>query len=526
MAAIYSRSTRNSINDILVFCSFAILLTSLAFLEFGPLLHAGLTLVDDHEYFLLLGPTQHLGLFEIPQRLLDLTELGKWGEYARFRPFYFLERGVESTLFGLDPYPRFFLRILIVACFSTTIAGISWFSLRNVQTKLWHSICRYISSLIFGIACLYLSSWTDIVFHLGPSEIWVALGLILYLIGMVILWVSPANKFAWPLTLSGYLVSILSKENTFVLLLPVIFLAFIDFTEKKRRAQAITAVVLAIAGTLWVELGIFIAMQSNGADVYGQTRTLSTFGEKVISEPYIYVTILMFTTSLAMEIRASQIGKLKGSESISRYLLLREFPASGLSAFALVVVLSEGYVYQHSSEKRYLLLTQLVILIAIIATLSAAKTLLVARETFFSVVTIVISVVTLSILGNARLLPWSPSSLRTQAEAAATNSQKVSQEIKRLMESIQSHPGLPVVIEMYPPRVEHAFAVSRITWFASGEKTYLANSMPLLQTGAKDLLFNDETYQSHMSPNGAICVQIGDISNDDVNCIDAIKFDY
>lgn len=490
-----------------------------SFWFYGPMLNGKLTLVDDHEYFLLLGPEQTLPIQDLFTKLLQQTEVGRWGESMRFRPFYFFARALESSLWGLEPSPRFLIRILIAASLCSTFAYLVWDKLRELSDHFLSRLTSFVIALAFGILSLEASSWTDILLRLGPSEIYLALGLIPLIFGIRMVWRKFSSSIGWVLLFSGYLVSILSKENAFALLGIVLFVVTMNFKRSSSKIFIIIGSLFSLLVTAWVEIGIFIAMSQNGGDVYGQSRSLTSFLSKLIHEPYFYFSGLGLLIAFGMEFFSrSTTGIATKKNFIDR------FKFTFIASAGLWVILTEAYIYQHSTDERYLFLSQMTMFTTLISLVYLATNTewLVGSKKILTAV-LITGFVSFSILSWGKIF-GGETSLRNTSTAAASASGQVTRHINQLITEIEKNPNSPVVLFSGTPMLEHSFAISRIVWFASGEFLFLSQPFPELQTGNSELLFNTTTYSPDPTKS-PICVGLaGAIPNSTYNCKVLISF--
>lgn len=261
-----------------------ILLFSIVFSLFllGGNLKARWSILDDHEIVGMLGSDQKILLWEIPKNIFQ-TEVSHWGESVRYRPSYYFLRVTESFLWGGNPQLWYEVRILFLAIF--------FFVLIKLITK-------EISLLVgfaFAIFVMTFSYWSDIWIKLGPSEIYSVLGVSIYtysfykIVKANSIKVSPI--IAWVGICVGGLIATGSKENFVIFALPSLFLV-VDYLIKKEINLKFVFPILHVLYSIFIAVGIFIAIKKTGHDVYmneitfgnrwsllvsGFTKTISDF---------------------------------------------------------------------------------------------------------------------------------------------------------------------------------------------------------------------------------------------------------
>lgn len=487
---------------------------------YGASLASSIVLIDDHEYFLLLGPTQSLPIAEIIQRLSQLTELGSWGESMRFRPAYFLGRAFESSVFGLDPLPRYVFRVATLIALSLSLGMLMWNELGKRKYQPLSFAFIGVSATAISLLLILQSSWLGIIPRLGPSEILVALGLVPYLLGAYLVWNHQHPKFSWILLGVGYNLIILSKENTFSLLVPVLFLAVRQVFSSKHRWLPTVVSFISIATTIWVVLGITLAMQqNNGTDVYGVGRTFSGFIQKLLEQPFFVFVLAIFLISFFIEFARYQ------KESSTGFGLINAFPLVLTNTALLLVIIVDVFVYQSSNELRYLLLSQISSLISLMTLIVGVLSLRNVSLGLRYLLTISMILVFLVVMFISNRSVMNPLSIMSQVQSSVFSTNQIHSEITQLSEEIARNPDAPVVLYMEGPLLEPAFAISRITWFESGKLLYLGQPYPELQTGNSELLFEPETFDPKKS-SPPICVLLGTYTSPLPDCRAQVQFSW
>ena len=491
------------------------------FYLYGPAVNGKLVLIDDHEYFLLLGPTQELPIIEIVPRLLSLTELGHWGESMRFRPFYFIERALESSLWGIEPLPRFVLRIFLGSSLAACFAFLTWSELRNISIRMPQRVLVFFLSFFIGFLTLMISSWSDIILRLGPSEIFVAFALVPFILGVRRVWKNSSASAGWLWLFCGYAIAILSKENTFSLLPIIWIIAAISFKSSRVKFLILAGILFVTGLTIWIELGIYIAMAQNGGDVYGQQRNISDFLTKLFQEPYIYLAVIALVVAFVSEVK--NLHKLNSSRVESHLAAARPFARFKFTlavSASIWVLIFDTFIYQAAAEPRYLFLSQISLVVIFITSIIALITFNETRQTLSLVLALLLTFLAIGISNKGSSI----SRIQDLSTRASTNSQEVNSHIQELLEATKEFPNSRVVLYLNSPLLEHSFAISRIVWFATGNYVYFGKPYPELQTGSQGLLFETKIFITSENQN-PICVFFGKtLDTESTNCETEIIF--
>lgn len=301
----------------------------LGFLTYSPMLQGRLGLIDDHEFlrFLQAGGQD---LTQLPA-MLATTELANYGDTARFRPVYYLLRAIETVIHGTDGFQWYLWRISLFAIFVFGATALVILLARKMGLSI------YLASglaLIFGLTLLAQRSWTDIVMRLGPSELYLALGMLTMGYGI---WVSlTTRKHALGMTLLtfGFIVSAGSKENALSLVwVTSIFLLLFGLKERKWVHMGL-ALLANLTFAIFVGLGFLPSILSSGTDVYGSQRSVAGWLGALVAIPQFWIT-LAATALLILVVWKTRPGK----RALLELLLL---------ASPLVLVVSDAFFYQYS----------------------------------------------------------------------------------------------------------------------------------------------------------------------------------
>jgi hypothetical protein len=245
---------------------FNVVLTIRAFRDshrigFGP--------VDDHEIIRFLGPDRDLNFLEIFKTLFTQTEVGEWGTSGRYRPTYYTIRLFETFVFGPREYLWFYFRMFLVATSSVLLALVLFEICRNLSLSI-----RITLSISFSLLMLSLSSWPDIVMRLGPSEIFLVVGLAAFLYLSTLSLLGPTGPRMWSLTLIIAMLTIGTKENAAILLVMILLFVFLsNKLDILTRSQKVIAVATGSSAISIVLIPVINSVQSS-VDVYGSSRNL------------------------------------------------------------------------------------------------------------------------------------------------------------------------------------------------------------------------------------------------------------
>lgn len=237
-------AARVPMNARIALLAFAVFVAALMYVM-APMASAQFSHVDDHEIAVIIGPSQHIALTDVP---------GKIAQYAietngRFRPGYFTLRVLEATFAG-------------------------------TYVPIWY-LDRFILALLAGAALLalaygYVTRLPLIVLPLmliaGPqAEMWTRLG--------------PQETYAVPMILAGlalwrwrhqtaglaFLLAAGLVKESFVLLIPAV-MAWMAWRQGRQAWKSILCV--GIVGGLEAA-AVAVEMLRYG-DFYAQTRTLAS----------------------------------------------------------------------------------------------------------------------------------------------------------------------------------------------------------------------------------------------------------
>ncbi len=236
----------------------------------GYNLKASWHLIDDHEIMRFLGSDEKMLLSELPSKLLS-TEVGTWGKTLRFRPAYYFLRLLETCLSGNSPFWWYFTRYLMF-CISVMIL---W---RIMQQNI-----GMIFSIVFVLFVFAFKYWSHIFVRIGPAETYAVFGIALYSFAFMYFYRHIHGKielkYKWGLGLCmsiGAMVSIGSKENFVLLIIPTIFLLYCGLRKRKMNLVLLINSSVIIGFCLFVGIVIYLALSATGHDIYANDTTTSS----------------------------------------------------------------------------------------------------------------------------------------------------------------------------------------------------------------------------------------------------------
>ncbi len=328
-------------------------------IRFGP--------VDDHEIFKFLGSDRKIFLYQIPNILWEQTEIGSWGDTARYRPSYYFLRVTETMLLGDRPYLWYLNRVLIL--FLTVFT----FAKTILETMQMATLIRASITLFIVLTTLSLSGLAETTMRLGPAETYLLLGFAGFLLSSIALFKDCTNTRFWNLNLVSMVVAVGSKENAVALLVP--FLYVLSRQIRKNPSVRIKNLIqgsIIIAFSVIIVLGPIVYISRTGSDVYGSTRSFENTVSSLLSffdtstSRISGIQVLVIFVCLASQAHVHHLIKWQ-----SKALLF-------LSVSLFFVLIAEHIFYQGSfGEPRYELVSQIstvlikgAMLIAIIDTAS------------------------------------------------------------------------------------------------------------------------------------------------------------
>jgi hypothetical protein len=334
-----------------------LLITLIAVITNFPMFKSWFGIIDDHMVIEQLRPLDHLSFFNLPQKLISDTELGDFGNYPRFRPFYYLLKFFLISILGEWAGGYYVFRTLVQAlCCFLLFRVFSPVSPINASSKFSQLPVTSVGLLI-SVCVLGLSSWTDITLRLGPSELELTFGVLLTCYALVhLLRLNTSGQFTlghrhYFLICLGVFIAVGAKENGLVTVVPLIILTVLQYKSVvKGSIVNITSLIIVAFQTLLV-LSNTVIVIARGADVYGTPRSLNIVLNSLwISATNSKFAVLIIATGLLILLSRR-----------SSYLSLGRL---SLALFLDFLFLSESVFYAGSPNAlRYQILTQVCLVV-------------------------------------------------------------------------------------------------------------------------------------------------------------------
>ena len=226
----------------------------------GDNLRAQWWIIDDHEIMRYLGEDGHLDFKDIPSKLLTETEVGNFGGSPRYRPSYYFLRLLETALWG--NYPKLFY--------------LTWFLILSFFFMVCWLITKetigFIGGYFFTAATMSFTYWIDIFSRLGSSETYAVLGISLFCLGFYRYLKEKSfntSFLTWSCIFWGAIISIGSKENLILLVIPVVWLLWDSFKKKRLTLIKLIICISIISFSAFIALSILLSISARGGqDVY------------------------------------------------------------------------------------------------------------------------------------------------------------------------------------------------------------------------------------------------------------------
>jgi hypothetical protein len=368
------------INPFLGILASALVSFTSVWVYFSELQNGKLGLIDDHEYLSYLGPDRAIDWLEIPA-ILSQTEVGDWGESTRFRPGYYLLRILQTKFFLGDAYLWYSSRLALFA-FALFFLAITFWVLVGRVLQVSRLTSGAVTVFQFGVmtwatmALVSVPSWGDIVTRLGPSELFVFLGLSLMCFGLTLINSRLRSWVGNGIANFGFILAVTSKENAFFLLFPLLIFVLIQLRKHSfRKTNLVMVFVSALVGA-WVVGGIVIAISKSGFDTYGEQRTVSGLLLALGGDPRTLLVTFLVLIITVIEIGTNQtLTTAALDKSRNVFGVIRRYPLTLVALSVLSVFFGEHYFYQNSlngevfQPARYGMLSELAIVAISLATI-------------------------------------------------------------------------------------------------------------------------------------------------------------
>lgn len=339
---------KNRINKVLSFfdlvqfhhyfdCFIIGLIIAIAFFIFEPSLNSQWGILDDHEIMYFSPPSHPMGFIDLIPTLLTKTEINPSSTYLRFRPVYYFFRLIEVRLWSSDsPFPWYLARIFIYIFFISVL----YIFFKQFNGRLTGGVLAILVALF--------DFWNGIFSRLGPAETYAIIGISFFMIGVLILLRNKGSNFARFLLMVGTVISIGSKENMIIILIPEI-MVFGLFLRKplKRDIFSLLMIFISLLTTLWVGLTIIFRIKLYGADFYG--KSIGILDRILILNQYVaenYLLILFLGFILLIGILGAV---LKQIENLRIRFLNLTFGSIGI----FLLIISQQFFYSGSIWGRY-----------------------------------------------------------------------------------------------------------------------------------------------------------------------------
>lgn len=231
----------------------------------GDLAGSKLGLTDENDLPQYVGTRGHIEFSDIPRLLIEKTEVGQFGQIQRFRPVYYIDRLIETALWGLDGNSWYRWRIVM---FGMVIA-----------TMLW--LCTQFAGLALGaIVTAYTLSfwmWADIwARSTGSNEQDASLGTALFALGawfFVKRWRNGTAMLAPSIAVAvGAIIAMGSKENMLLLEVPLCVALSAGLWRRRIGWGSAAALAVAMAFGVWVASAIVVYfLGAKVEDIYGNS---------------------------------------------------------------------------------------------------------------------------------------------------------------------------------------------------------------------------------------------------------------
>jgi hypothetical protein len=236
-----------------------------SWLLIGDLAGSKIGLTDENDLAQYVGSRGYVAFSDIPHLLAEKTEVGQFGQGQRFRPFYYLSRITETTLWGLDGRSWYRWRIVM---FGMVIATMLWF------------YSQYVGLVLGGIIAAYTLSfwmWADIwARSTGTNEQYSSVGLALFALGawfFVKRWHGGTTLLAPSIAMAvGAIIAMGSKENMLLLEVPLGVALLAGLWRGRIGWGGAVTLVVAIAFGAWIASAIIVYfLGAKVEDIYGNS---------------------------------------------------------------------------------------------------------------------------------------------------------------------------------------------------------------------------------------------------------------
>lgn len=463
-----------------------VVFTVVSFYFYGPLRHSQLGLIDDHEIIKFLGKRHAVSFLDVPRILATQTEVGQWGEALRLRPVYYVLRIIETALWGDRAGLWYLTRMTLVA---VTAAGAGFVVLRALYSRQSSTLRLLVAAAcgaLIGSLALTIPALADIATRLGPSEIYVGAGLVLFAIGTGEVVRAPERTRGWILACLGLVIVVGSKEDGVLLLVPFALLYLCAVQKAARRRLVVVLGAVAVVFSLSVALGVAVATARAGADMYGNRPSLANFVGILPGDPYLLSALACFIIAVIWDISrrgARRPAATRGPFGSLRAAAVR-FPYSLVAGAALYLALGEAFFYQNYIEDgafaplRYSYLSDMAV-ISGFATVLAIATRVRLRASALRAALVVLVVAAGALTPLSANVTWAENA-RPRSIGWSTYQQVVSSDIREGVADLRAHPHSSVLILVgQPSDYERVFALPQyLSFYGAGAPVFLDVAIP------------------------------------------------
>jgi len=422
----------------------AISILCLALISFSvnsPMYKAWFGIIDDHIIIEQLKPLRHITPFNLPERLLSDTEIGDFGNFPRYRPFYYLTKFTLISLFGDWASGYYLFRVFVQTLCSVLVFRIFFPSSKSSQSNFQQIFAGAMSLLISANALLSIA-WTDITLRLGPSELELTFGVLLAAYAFSRLATTanengPSTKKYFFLLCAGVFMAIGAKENGLITILPFALISFMHFRPLIQKSKLTLLVFsLTVLQTLLVLSNTLIVF-ARGRDVYDNPRSIDIMLSSLIArfiEPGFCLLLISTGVILMLTVHAQE----------------RQLEFLYLMLFIDLIFLSEGVFYTGSSPAlRYQILSQFCV---IIGPFLALTKLLYFLTSYLKLSNLVLMTSFLMIITGLYFYLRPNSEYSTFKEIAKSNAKSTlmwKSEINSIKSNMNNSPTMPLIIGVF-----------------------------------------------------------------------------
>jgi hypothetical protein len=269
-----------------------------------------------------MGGAERTKIRDIIPILFEKTEIGLWGDHARFRPTYHLVRVLETAIFGNNPFFYNLIQLILFLIFLyTTLRLMNRTLAIRSNLPAHHLLLTSIGLLLVAAPALQ-----DILTRLGTAEIY----LLAVLPSVLTLSLKGTlGKLSNPSFLLLHFLIILAigfKENAIILILlsPLVFWS----QARLSNANPLKAIFhfFTLLWSFLCFLGPALAINKNGGlDYYGEKRTLGGSVQNLLTMTYdktVIFSLIAFGCLVLLSRNTRFEKKLISSEALILFTML------------------------------------------------------------------------------------------------------------------------------------------------------------------------------------------------------------